>query len=77
MFYKFIDENTIKLAPHPLTIDDKYVFTNSEKIYNEQGYYKLETAEYPKDDSFYESKYSLNDNVIIQKWTLSTEKIVE
>ena len=68
MFYKFIDENTIKLAPHPLSIDGRDVFTNDEKIYNEQGYFRLKSAEYPQDDNIYECKYVLKDNVIVQSW---------
>ena len=68
MFYKFIDENTIKPAPHPLTIGDKYVFTNSERTYNEQGYYRLKSAEYPQDEKLYESRYILKDNIIVQFW---------
>ena len=73
MFYKFIDENTIKPAPHPLTIGDKYVFTNSERTYNEQGYYRLKSAEYPQDENVYVSKYVLKDNVIVQSWKIIEE----
>ena len=69
MFYSFIDENTIKRAPRPLNIDGKDVFTNSEKIHNKQGYFKLVEADYPQDDKNYKPTYSLQDNVIVQAWT--------
>lgn len=68
MFYKFIDENTISKAPNPLKIGGKDVFTNSEQIHNEQGYYRLEKTEYPQDEKYYESKYVLEDNIIRQVW---------
>lgn len=68
MFYKIINETTIKKAPKPLKIDGKDVFTNSEKIHNEQGYFRLIQAEYPQDDNFYFPKYKLEGNVIVQEW---------
>lgn len=68
MFYKLIDENTIKSAPNPLSIDGKDVFTNSEEILNIQGYFKLKPLEYPQDGEIYEPKYRLEDNIIIQDW---------
>ncbi len=73
MFYKFINENTIETAPKPLKIDGKDIFTNSEEIYNGQGYFKLIQEEYPQDDKFYISTYELRDNVIFQSWVLAEE----
>ena len=61
MFYKFINENTIEKAPKPLRIGNKTIFTNSEKIYNEQGYYKVVSAEYPQDDKIYKPTYTLEN----------------
>lgn len=78
MFYKFIDENTIKKAPKPLKIGGKDVFTNSEEIHNEQGYFKLLGTEYPQDEKYYESKYILEDNVIRQVWVeVEIEEFIE
>ena len=68
MFYKFIDENTIRKAPRPLNIGGKDVFTNSEGIHNEQGYFKLVNTEYPQDEKAYQPTYSLENNVIVQGW---------
>ena len=68
MFYKFIDENTIREAPRPLNIGGKDVFTNSEEIHNEQGYYRLVNTEYPQDEKTYQPIYSLDNNVITQDW---------
>lgn len=68
MFYKFINEHEIKKAPKPLKIDGKDVFTNSEQIHNENGYYRLIQAEYPQDDNFYFPKYRKEGNVIVQEW---------
>ena len=68
MFYKFINETTIKKAPKPLKIGGKDVFTNNEQIHNENGYYRLIRAEYPQDDNIYFPKYKLESNVIVQEW---------
>lgn len=68
MFYKFIDENTIREAPKPLNIGGKDVFTNSEEIHNSQGYYRLVNTEYPQDEKAYQPIYSLENNVIVQGW---------
>ena len=68
MFYKLIDENTIEKAPNPLLINEEHVFTNSEKLLNDNGYYKVIYTEYPNDDKRYESKYVLEDNIIRQVW---------
>lgn len=68
MFYKLIDINTIQKAPKPLKVVGKEVFTNSEKIYNEQGYYKLVNAEYPQDNKTYKPTYTLENNVIVKNW---------
>ncbi len=68
MFYKLINETTIKKAPKPLKIDDRAVFTNSEQIHNEQGYYRLLTSDYPQDDKYYKAKYKQIGTLIIQEW---------
>lgn len=68
MFYKFIDQNTIRKAPKPLNIGGKDVFTNSEEIHNSQGYYRLINTEYPQDEKAYQPIYSLENNAIVQGW---------
>ena len=68
MFYKFIDQNTIRKAPKPLNIGGKDVFTNSEEIHNSQGYYRLINTEYPQDEKAYQPIYSLENNTIVQGW---------
>ena len=68
MFYKFINENTIRKAPIPLNIDGKDVFTNSENIHNQQGYYAIKTTDCPQNEKSYRPIYELKDNLIIQKW---------
>lgn len=68
MFYKFIDQNTIRKAPRPLNIGGKDVFTNSEEIHNSQGYYRLINTEYPQDEKAYQPIYSLENNAIVQGW---------
>lgn len=73
MFYKLINATKVEKAPKPLKIDGKDVFTNSEKIHNEQGYFRLIQAEYPQDDKCYEARYKLQDNAIIQEWIEAEE----
>ncbi len=68
MFYKYINENTVEKAPKMLNIGGKDVFTNNEKIYNSQGYYKLLLSEHPKDDKLYKPVYILGENVIVKDW---------
>jgi hypothetical protein len=68
MFYKLIDKTTIRKAPKPLKIDGKDVYTTSEQIYNDNGYYRLEQNEYPQDEKHYSPRYALQGNVIVQSW---------
>jgi hypothetical protein len=70
MFYKLINETTIQRAPRPLVINDEHVFTNSEAIHNEQGYFRLLTSDYPQDDNFYFPKYKLIGTLIVQEWVV-------
>lgn len=68
MFYKFISDTKIEKAPKPLKVGGNDVFTNSKKIHNENGYYKLSRAEYPQDDKNYEPRYTLNNKTIVESW---------
>ncbi len=68
MFYKYIDKDNITLAPHPLKVNGRDIFTTDEKIYNEYGYYRLEREDYPQDEKQYSPYYELADNIIYQKW---------
>ena len=78
MFYKLIDENTIEKAPNPLLVNGKHIFTNSEEVFNKNGYYKVVKTEYPQDEKYYESKYVLEDNIIKQVWVeVEIEEIID
>ena len=55
--YELISRTQIRIAPRPLRIDGKDIFTTDEKIYNENGYYRLERDEYPQDEKAYEPYY--------------------
>lgn len=68
MFFKLINETTIRKATKPLKVDGKDIFTNSEKVYNENGYYRLMQNKYPQDGKHYEVRYTLQDNMIVQSW---------
>lgn len=71
MFFKYIDEYTVDLAPNPLIIGDLEVFTNDEKIYNQEGYYEMEYLDYPNDGKIYTQRYIAATplrNTIIQGW---------
>ena len=68
MFFKIIDRYTLEKAPRPLKIEDKDVFTTSEEIHNEQGYFRVENAEYPNDDKAYRPIYTMGEGVILQIW---------
>lgn len=68
MYYKFLNENAIKQAPYPLRIEGKDVFTNSEEVYNENGYFKLVKTQYPNDKKVYVPIYRQENNAIVQEW---------
>lgn len=63
-----LENNTITRTPSLLLVDGKHIFTTDETIYNSQGYYRLQTADYPNDDNSYEPQYILEGNVIVQNW---------
>ena len=67
-FYELITRTQIRLAPYPLRIDGKDIFTTDETIYNENGYYRLEREEYPQDEKVYSPYYEMQGNIIKQKW---------
>ena len=67
MFYK-ITEKGIEKAPKSLLVNGKQVFTNSEKLHNENGYYMLSELPYPQDNNTYKPIYRLQDNVIVKDW---------
>lgn len=68
MFFKFIDNYTVEKAPRPLKIEGKDVFTTSEEIYNEQGFYRVVNAEYPNNGKPYRPIYAMGDGAIFQTW---------
>ncbi len=68
MFYKFIDNKNIERAPRPLSICGQDIFTNSEKIHNDKGYYRLVQAEHPQNGKLYMPTYELKDNLIYNNW---------
>lgn len=71
MFYKYINEDTIDRAPTPLrvAINNKIVYTNDERVYNENKYYKLIEEDMPQDEYTYIPKYILEGNKIYKKWS--------
>ena len=68
MFFKYIDKYTIEIAPNPLVIEDRHYFTNDERLYNENGYYKLAYIDYPLDGKEYKPYYIQTGDRIIQGW---------
>ena len=67
-FYESISRTEIKPAPRPLRINGEDIFTTSEEIYNDNGYYRLEIEEYPQDEKTYSPYYEMGVGVILQKW---------
>ena len=65
-------EDGISLEFAPSEFDYKgvhYNATNSEKIYNAIGYFRLERTEAPSKDGFYFTPfYELGNNVLVEKW---------
>ena len=75
MFYKIIDKRLEK-APNFLLINGKQVFTNSEKLHNENGYYKLKELPYPIDGNNYQPIYELQDKIIVKSWEKIGENVL-
>lgn len=71
MFYKLIDEQSIEKFKNPLKVDGKHIFTNDEKLLNDNGYYKIVMTPQPeitKENTYYVSKYIIQDNFIYRIW---------
>lgn len=66
MFYK-LKENGIEKAPKMLLVAGKQIFTNSEKIYNENGYYKVQEVPCSLGGN-YKPVYYLKGNIIVKDW---------
>ena len=77
MFYKLIDTYTVEKAPRPLKIEGKDIFTTSEEIHNEQGFYRIVTAEYPDDEKAYMPIYSIGENAILLTWEEVSSEVGE
>lgn len=81
MFYKITEENTLKKFKAPLKVNDRHIFTNDEKILNENGYYKVIINPMPEEvgeNKYWESKYVVIDNMIHKVWEEKEfEEIVE
>ena len=76
MFYKLIDENTVRKAPSALEIDGRIVFTTDEKIYNRCGYYKIQEVPLPTDGRGYTPTYRIEKDVIVKDWKLIKSSIL-
>ena len=83
MFYKLIDENTLKKFNNPLKTGEEHIFTNSEEVLNANGYYKVVISPKPeeiKENTYLTSKYVLIDNMIHRIWEeheFEVEEIIE
>ena len=76
MFYKLVDEYTVEKFKNPLRIEGKHIFTNSEKILNENGYYRVVIDEQPEiileENQYWNNKYEVIDNKIHKIWEIET-----
>lgn len=76
MFYKLVDEYTIEKFKNPLRVEGKHIFTNSEKILNENGYYRVVMDEQPEtileENQYWNNKYVVIDNIIHKIWEIET-----
>lgn len=82
MFYKLLDEYTVEKFKNPLRVEGKHIFTNSEKILNENGYYRVVIDEQPEiileENQYWNNKYIVIDNIIHKIWEIETfEEIQE
>ena len=76
MFYKLVDENTLEKFKNPLRVEGKHIFTNSEKLLNENGYYRVVIDEQPEiileENQYWNNKYVIIDNKIHKIWEIKT-----
>jgi hypothetical protein len=75
LFYRLIDSQHIEKAPMPLQVSRQNIFSNSEKLYNQNGYYRIVKEAYPTDGGVYEPLYELKDNVIYMTWKAGTVSV--
>ena len=77
MFFKLIDKYTVEKAPKPLKIGGKDVFTNSEEVHNNQGFFKVVNSEYPEGDKTYRPIYAMGEGAIMQTFEEVTASEVD
>ena len=68
LFYRLIDSQHIEKAPMPLQVSRQNIFSNSESLYNHNGYYRIVRDSYPDDGNVYDSVYEMEGNVIHMMW---------
>lgn len=64
-----LENGALYYAPLPLVINGENIWTNVEKIYNEQGYYAIEWTQAPTKEGYYYTYYwEMENNKIAQRW---------
>lgn len=85
-YYKFINQNKIEQAPRNLLVtkdvdgeERNFINANpSESVYNEQGFCRLESDEYPNDTEYNYIPYYEQDGLIIrQRWERVAINLIE
>lgn len=57
MRYGKLTDSCIELAPNPLVIDGRHIFTNDPDIFKQQGYLPIETTPAPECPEGYQLTY--------------------
>ena len=64
-----LENGALYYAPLPLVINGENIWTNVEKVYNEQGYYVIERTQAPTKEGYYYTYYwEMGNNKIVQHW---------
>ena len=67
MRYGKLIKGRVELAPNPLKIEGRHIFTNNPEIFEQQGYLPIEMTPAPECPEGYQLSY---------KWTLENQRIV-
>lgn len=78
-FAKTEDGLSLEFAPREFDYNGiRYNATNSEEIYNDLGYFKIEHTDMPsKEGYYYTAYYEVIENKLVEKWEEHEEPTVD
>ena len=75
--YAKLSNGVLTYAPRKIKYNNNIVFNPTEAMLIELGYLEVVNTDYPSDGNYYTSSYEVQNNQIVQVWTLAEEPVVE